>query len=573
MSESESQRMKEIKENLTCSVLKKNYIDDPTILLGYPIVQNKSGFHRNKIELYPIPEMLTYEGFLSEIDNQQEKLDLYFETHFKTSRNELYNCWMPAYINKEHYEKNKTHILNSFSIIKFGPEGKKEYDFKPEQIFEILPIILNKMIIGMFNGKSEISSSFIRSYFQYVLLYKKLSEEFEEENLAFMNKKLSLIFDNNYVVDKKILPDIGNFFMLLFYSNIDTHEEKMKKMWEALFEDFLTRQISWIFHSDENRKKMKELILKPKNNEKCLNRYQNDPRFKMRDLDKFIEDLTRLNLLDQIIDIISKDEKYLEFLLVGKDKAKEHIQENIKKNFKKLFSECSDEGKKQIIDIISKNLDFSDYFGEMSDDLYDNNKVSELLKDENIKNEDEITKFAFDSQRGNKLLIITFFSQKKVEEKGFLENLEKNYGIYLDVETFIKEMKEKLDEIKTFKQFYEYIGSDLAKDKTDMELLIEYYDKAKDKGYLKSFDESRNDNNHSNRGRGDRGRGRGGSFRGRGNGFRYNRGGYRGRGYNRSHRGGGFNRGRGRDRGERRNSRSYSRSRSRDNAMNRYEHH
>ena len=575
MSESESQRMKEIKENLTCSVLKTNYIDDPTILLGYPIVQTKSGVHQNKIELYPIPEMLTYEGFLSEIDNQQEKLDLYFQTHFKTSKNEFYNCWMPVYINKDHYEKHRTHVLNSFSIIKFGPEGKKEYDFKPEQIFEILPIVLNKMIIGMFNGKSEISSAFIRSYFQYVLLYKKLAEEFEEENMAFLNERLSKIQDNNFVVDKKIIPDIGNFFMLLFFCNVDTHEENMKKMWEALFDDFLARQMSWIFHSNENRKKMKGLVLKTKNNEKCLTRYQNDPRYKMRELNKFIDDLTRLKLFDQIVDIISKDEKYLEFLLVGKDKAKEHVEKNIKNNFKKLFSECSDEGKKQIVDIISQNLNFSDYFAQMDDDLYDNYKVSELLKDENIKNKDEIVRSAFDSQKGNKLLIITFFAQKKVEEKGFLENLEKNYGIYLDVDTFIKEMKDKLEEIKTFKQFFEYLGSDLAKDKTDMELLIEYYDKAKDKEYLKNFDDSRNNNHQNfsgreNRGRGDRGRGRGHSFRGRGFRGGYNRGGFRGRGYYRSHRGGRYNRGRGRNEGPR--SRSYSRSRSRSRSRNRDEH-
>ena len=431
--EDENAKMKEIKENLTCSVLKKNYIDDSTILLGYPTVETKSGYNQNKIELYPIPEMLTYEGFLSEINNQQQKLDLYFETNFRTSRNQFYNCWMPIYLNKEHYEKNKTHVLNSFSIIKFGPEGKKEYDFKPEQIFEILPIILNKMIIGMFNGKSEISSAFIRSYFQYVLLYKKLCEEFEDENMAFINKKLSLIYDNNYVIDKKIIPDIGNFLMTLFFCNIDTHEEKMQKMWEQLFEEFLTRQMFWIFHNNENRQKMKRLVLKTRNNEKCLTRYENEPRFKMNDLKKFNEDITKLNLFEQIVDIISKDEKYIESIILGKNKIKEQVQTNMVKDFKKLFSECNNEGKKQISDIISNNLDFSDYFDLFDDELYDNFKVSEILKDENIKNKEEILKYAFDSQIGNKLLIITFFAQKKVEEKGFLENLEKNYSIYLDV--------------------------------------------------------------------------------------------------------------------------------------------
>ena len=42
--EEDENRMKIIKECLTCSVLKTNYIDDPTICLGYPIVQTKNQF-------------------------------------------------------------------------------------------------------------------------------------------------------------------------------------------------------------------------------------------------------------------------------------------------------------------------------------------------------------------------------------------------------------------------------------------------------------------------------------------------------------------------------------------------
>ena len=574
----EDERIKQIKENLTCSVLKKNYIDDHTILLGYPIVQTKSRYGQNKIELYPIPEMLSYDGFMSQINAQVDKLDLYFQTNFRTSRNELYNCWMPVYINKEHYEKNRTHVLNSFSVIKYGPEGKKEFDFKPDQIFEILPIVLNKMIIGMFNGKAEISSAFIISYFQYVLLFKKLCLEFEEDNLAYLNKTLSLIFDNKYKIDKKIIPDIGNFFMILFFCNKDTHEEGMKKMWDCLFEESLIRQMSWMFHGDENREKMKKLVLKTKNDEICLNRFENDKFFKMRHLDKFNEDLNKLKLFDQVVDIISKDEKYLEFLLVGKDRAREHVVANMNRNFKNMYTECGEDGKKQLNEIITNNLNFSDYFGELDDDLYDNYKVSEILKDENIKNKEEILKYAYETQRGNSLLLITFFAQKKIEEKGFMEELEKNYGIYLDVDNFIIDMNKKLEEIKSYKDLYAYIGSDFGKDKTDMELIIEAYDKAKEKGYIKPSNNQRIDNTRNfrggrgfNRGRGNRGfGGRGRGFggrdnrefrgrifrgRGRGDGFRgRGRGGYRGRGGFRDR---GFNRGRDRPRGRER-----SRSRS-----------
>ena len=545
----EDETMELIKENLTCSVLKRNYIDDPSVILGYPIVRSSSKFNPNKIELYPIPEMLSYEGFLSEIDNQQEKLDLYFETNFRSSGNEAYNCWMPVYINKTHYEKNKSHILNSFSIIKFGAEGKKEYDFKPDQIFEILPIVLNKMIIGMFNGKAQISSAFIKSYFQYVLLFKKLCDDFEDENLAFMNKQLALIHDNEYKIDKKIIPDIGNFLMILFFCNKDTHEEQMKKMWDCLFEEVIIRSMFWGFHSDENKEKMKKLVLKTRNNNTCMRRFENEPNFKMRYLDKFIADLNNLKLFDQIVDIISKDEKFLESVVVGKENIKQQIINSMSENFKKLFCGCGEDGRNQIKKIISENLDFSDYF-IVVDSRYDNFQVSDILKDENIKNKEEIVETLFNSQRGNKLLIITFFAQKKVEEKGFLEELEKNYGIYLEVDVFIEEMQKKLEEIKTFKQLLEYVESDYGKDKTDIEIIIEAYDKAKEKNYIsraniqniqrnnniinndlfRRNNQNERNRNNRNRGRG-RGRGRGGDRgRGRGRGFlsRGRRGYYRG---------------------------------------------
>ena len=48
-------------------MLKVNYIDDPNILLGYPIIRisNQIG-RKNRLELYPIPELLAYDGFLSQ---------------------------------------------------------------------------------------------------------------------------------------------------------------------------------------------------------------------------------------------------------------------------------------------------------------------------------------------------------------------------------------------------------------------------------------------------------------------------------------------------------------------------
>ena len=74
-------------------------------------------------------------------------------------------------------------------------------------------------------------------------------------------------------------------------------------------------------------------------------------------------------------------------------------------------------------------------------------------------------KYAFDSQIGNKLLLITFIAKKTIEKKEFMEQLENNYGVYLDVDNFIKKMKNKLNEIKNYKQLFEYLESDFGKNK------------------------------------------------------------------------------------------------------------
>jgi hypothetical protein len=99
------ERMQQIKENLTCFMLKSNYIDDPDILLGYPIIQSKAEYGKDKYDLYPIPELLTYEGFVNQIGKQDIKLDYYFDIKFKSANNQFYNYWIPIYINDEHYKK------------------------------------------------------------------------------------------------------------------------------------------------------------------------------------------------------------------------------------------------------------------------------------------------------------------------------------------------------------------------------------------------------------------------------------------------------------------------------------
>ena len=127
--------------------------------------------------------------------------DLMFENNnnnnnnefFKSANNEFYNNWLPIYINKDHFLKNKIEILNSFSIIKYGNSGEKCYDFQPNQIFEILPNLLAEMILKMVNNNSLISSSFIKCFFQYTFLYQKLCQLYKDDFIKYVANTSILI--------------------------------------------------------------------------------------------------------------------------------------------------------------------------------------------------------------------------------------------------------------------------------------------------------------------------------------------------------------------------------------------
>ena len=496
--EAEEQKLQQIKENLTCFMLKVNYIDDPNILLGYPIIRTSNQIGRkNRLELYPIPELLTYDGFLAQKSLQgymvQQYFNVNFNVNFKSANNEYYNSWLPIYINKDHYEKNKKTILKSIAEI------TGNLQFNPNQIFQVLPVILNSMIIGMYKGKTTLSSSFINCYFQYILLFKKLCQEYSVEYSVYLNDIFNQIKDNNYSVNKNIIPDIGNFFIVLLFNKVDINSDALKKIYSALFKDFIVRQMFWMFHSDETKNDMKKLVLYNKTNEYYLENFEKDKNFFMNNLAKFNEDIHAKNIYKEIIDTISTDKGFIDHIFIGKEKAREQVEKRIKQSFKRLFLECSQEGRNKLKDIILNNLDFKNYFpnlkiNQKEEDLYENFQVHKILK--NLKEKKvikEFLEFAFDSQRGNQLLIITFFAQKKVEENNFLDELEKNYGVYLDVDNFINGMNDKLDEIETYKQLFEYVGADFIKEKkgteykykTDLDLIIKAYEKALEKNYIR----------------------------------------------------------------------------------------
>ena len=506
MVEFQDRKKEMIKENLTCYFFRENFIDNPEILLGYPIVQSQSLYGKGKIELYPIPQLLTYEAFQMQTSNPQNNNNFgilstfsAFQPKIKAANNQYFNNWLPIYVNEAHYLKNLETIKNAIKAIKNEPQ------FFPEQIFDIFPIILNKMIIGIFNGKSIVSTSYMTCYFHYVLLFKRLCKEYQEEFDSYVTKKLNLIIMNNYEVNKKIVSDIGDFFMLIFLSNKDMTTPEMIKVKSVLIEEFLIRQIYWMFHGpdckDIMKAKVSALPNKTKlNNDIYLDKFHKDPNFKMRYLDIFNKELHNKNIYNKVINTIANDRNFLWNYNNNFYQAKQAAESEITISFKRLYNQCSDWGRNRLNELIKDNMQFSDFFieneREIRDGLYDSCQVNEILKvnDKDSQEMKEVLKYAYESQKGNQLLLITFLVLNKLGETGFMEQLEKNYGIYLEVDAFFLDMKQKLKEIKSYKELYEFIKVDLGKDKTELELIVDAYEKAKQKRYIRDP----NDNNQVN---------------------------------------------------------------------------
>ena len=499
----------EIKENLTCFFLKSNYIDDPNIILGYPIVQTRT--KNDLIEIYPIPQLLTYEAFVNQIGKDDKKLDFYFSIKFKSANNEFYNYWIPIYIDKNHFEKNKQTILNSFSIIKYGASGLKMYDFKIEHIFEILPIVLNKMIIGFLNNKTTLSEAFIRCYFQYILLLTKLIKIYNNEFNDYMNYIIKKIEKNKFTIDKNIINDIGNFAVNLLFSNFKVDQ----KLWNVFVEEFIIRKNVWLFHGEEESEETKKLLysfFKANFYNLSYNTKNENKIIEKEKIDEFVNSLKKKKIYNKFISLILKDEvinKKIKHKKKGKnnetielDLDNEMKKEILKKKFEKnpdlIFNGAAKETiAKCMILIFKNNIDLNSfiYLCDLKLNYFDqnlfcnySNSIELILK--NLKNEQTQTllKFGFNSHRGTKLLIITWIAKNKINDKNFLEKLEKNYGVLLneDVKEIMNEIKIKLKEINSYSKLFEFIGCTLLNDNyKEIDLYKICYKKAIEKGYFK----------------------------------------------------------------------------------------
>ena len=270
--------------------------------------------------------------------------------------------------------------------------------------------MINKIV------EENTSSAFIKCFFQYILMFKKLEKKYNKAFIEYQKYYL-----RNKMID--ILNDIW-------------HQEKTIDIKKELLELF----IIFLICDNEINENLKEEI------KKYIRILKNIILFQLLDHNKIcyyinknllIKDLKKYNIFDNLTCFIIEEYRsdyYFSFedqmlIYFIKDKIRNKIMKG-NKNFYKILKKLI---KAYITPAQFIELDFSKYFNVSK--LY-----TSLNSDFNLldKSYEFISTF--------EIIKETIFSNN------FLENLEKNFGVYLDSENFIELIKNK-KEATIFEKF------------------------------------------------------------------------------------------------------------------------
>ena len=303
----------------------------------------------------------------------------------KSANNEYYDSWLPIYINEDNFEYNKQTILNSFSILKYGNSGKEEYDFKPKYIFEIIFKLLSQMVTNM--KDSKVSYTYLRAFFQYILLYNKLSKLYPDDMNEYFNIDLKL--NNNCYLNKSNLED---FIIFTLFDKFSFIENKLFKLKEI------------------------------KKNKIALELFKEKESCDLESPQEFLQYLIDNHLYCKIAEIM-KFEKNL-FLYNGKMDRK--IKRIICTSFKKFINNSDKNTREKLEKIIVENIKFYDH-----------------IEFEKFVNQKELNDESNEKMKGilNNLIFLLYI-KKKINEKNFMKELENNFSIFLDIYEPIKELNE-----------------------------------------------------------------------------------------------------------------------------------
>ena len=124
-------------------------------------------------------------------------------------------------------------------------------------------------------------------------------------------------------------------------------------------------------------------------------------------------------------------------------------------NFKEIYQKCNDKLQNEIDKLLLTNMELKKLY-----DINESVENNESLDKENIEDNYNI------------FIIYYYIFRMKIKEKNFLKKLEENYGIVLDVDSFMKEINGKIQNIENIYDFFTLNQKIFSKDLTEIILLL-----------------------------------------------------------------------------------------------------
>ena len=257
-----------------------------------------------------------------------------------------------------------------------------------------MPNILGEMIKKM--ATENISSSFMKCFFQYILMYKKLEKKYNnilcKYQIFYLEKHLKNILKSDEKID--IIKESLELLILFFYCDNEVNPEIKERI--EIYIHKLEKIIFFEFF------------------EKIAEEKQNI----------FLEDLKMNGLFNKIADIIFIN-SYFSLLnkedLILCEILRNEIINQMNRNFFKLYKELNSDIKQKIKNLLINKINFANYFTNL-----DSSKFLLLNSQKNRNNYN--------------ILPLFHFLKTKILNQNFLEQLEKDLGIFIDTEQYIKEI-------------------------------------------------------------------------------------------------------------------------------------
>ena len=122
-----------------------------------------------------ILENISYEAYIQQIQLAGvAKLDNFGGIKLYSANGDLFNYWIPFYVNEAHFQRALLHVKNAISVIRYGIKGTRENDFRAEMVFEVLPCLMNKTIVHIMDGTLFHSTAAIQAYCNFLRMYLRL---------------------------------------------------------------------------------------------------------------------------------------------------------------------------------------------------------------------------------------------------------------------------------------------------------------------------------------------------------------------------------------------------------------